>query len=220
MADSNRGDITRDALIQTATRVFAEDGFHGVSTRTIANEAGVNQALIGYHFGNKEGLYQAVFQSIGTTIAKNLDPLRAAIDQALSNASTNLTPAERQRRYLPFLEQIIDRMLSLLLSGETEYWAQLIVREQQAPSAAFNQLYQQLMEPILQVLSRVLGQLRPELSTAQQGMLAMTLLGQILVWRFARAAAFRYLNWQQTPDVEGIKTMLHQNLLRLVQGDR
>ena len=55
--------ITQDAkekLLAAGTRLFAEKGFAGVSIRELATAAGVNSALISYHFGGKEGLYEAV----------------------------------------------------------------------------------------------------------------------------------------------------------------
>ena len=54
-----RGDITREAFIQAAIEIFGRDGFHAASTRAIAERAGANQALIGYHFRGKLGLYKA-----------------------------------------------------------------------------------------------------------------------------------------------------------------
>lgn len=47
-------------LLRAAAHVFASNGFDGAATRAIANRAGVNIALIAYHFGGKEGLYDAV----------------------------------------------------------------------------------------------------------------------------------------------------------------
>jgi AcrR family transcriptional regulator len=53
---------TRVVLLETATRLFSEYGFDGVSIRLLAKEAGVNMALIAYYFGSKEKLFSAVFE--------------------------------------------------------------------------------------------------------------------------------------------------------------
>lgn len=53
---------SRRRLLSTAGRLFAEKGFDGVSTRDIANSAGVNISLISYYFNGKEGLYTAVLR--------------------------------------------------------------------------------------------------------------------------------------------------------------
>jgi TetR/AcrR family transcriptional regulator len=52
---------TRDKVLQTAERLFAEKGFAAVSIKDITNAAGVNLAAVTYHFGNKEKLFTAVF---------------------------------------------------------------------------------------------------------------------------------------------------------------
>jgi AcrR family transcriptional regulator len=48
-------------IVQVAEQLFAENGFEGTSVRDIAQEAGVNVAMISYYFGSKEKLLQAVF---------------------------------------------------------------------------------------------------------------------------------------------------------------
>ena len=45
----------------TALRLFSEKGFAKTSTRAIAQAAGVNIASISYYFGDKAGLYRAMF---------------------------------------------------------------------------------------------------------------------------------------------------------------
>lgn len=47
---------TRDRLIDGALRVLAEQGLTGASARVIASAAGVNQALVFYHFGSVDEL--------------------------------------------------------------------------------------------------------------------------------------------------------------------
>lgn len=55
-------DEVRQGLLDTARRLFAEQGYEAVSVRTLAAESGVNAAMIHYYFGNKQGLYLAVLQ--------------------------------------------------------------------------------------------------------------------------------------------------------------
>jgi AcrR family transcriptional regulator len=55
--------LTRERLLLTATRLFAEHGYEGVSLRNIARAAKTHLALIHYHFGSKEDLYRAIWAS-------------------------------------------------------------------------------------------------------------------------------------------------------------
>ena len=50
------------AILDAAQKLFAENGFDGTSVRDIAQEAGVNVAMISYYFGSKEKLMEAVFE--------------------------------------------------------------------------------------------------------------------------------------------------------------
>ena len=52
--------IDKEELLDVAQRLFAEKGFFGTSTRDLSKVAGCNIAMISYHFGGKEGLYEAV----------------------------------------------------------------------------------------------------------------------------------------------------------------
>jgi AcrR family transcriptional regulator len=50
----------RTAIIGAVRKVFAERGFHGTTTRALADAAGVSEALLFKHFPNKEALYSAM----------------------------------------------------------------------------------------------------------------------------------------------------------------
>ena len=52
---------TADRLLDAAEALFAERGFYGVTTREVSAAAGVDDALIYYHFSSKKGLFDAVF---------------------------------------------------------------------------------------------------------------------------------------------------------------
>ncbi len=50
----------RQEIIRAAMEVFAENGFGGSTTREIAENAGISEAMIYSHFRNKEDLYTAI----------------------------------------------------------------------------------------------------------------------------------------------------------------
>lgn len=54
-------EAARDDILDAAERLFAGRGFDGVSTATIAKEAGVSQSQIHYHFETKQKLWEEVF---------------------------------------------------------------------------------------------------------------------------------------------------------------
>jgi AcrR family transcriptional regulator len=55
------GEQSRERLLHAALELFADHGYAKTSTREIAEAAGTNIAAISYYFGDKAGLYQAVF---------------------------------------------------------------------------------------------------------------------------------------------------------------
>jgi AcrR family transcriptional regulator len=62
-------------IIETAERLFAQKGFAGTSVRDIAEEAGVNLAMISYYFGSKEKLMQALFEHRSVNVRMRIETL-------------------------------------------------------------------------------------------------------------------------------------------------
>lgn len=61
--DDPRRAATQVALIEAAERLFADNGVEAVSTRQIGAAIGsLNTNVVAYHFGNKDGLIEAVFR--------------------------------------------------------------------------------------------------------------------------------------------------------------
>lgn len=52
----------REHILVTAEELFAVKGFDGTSVRDIANQAGVNLAMISYYFGSKENLLKELIE--------------------------------------------------------------------------------------------------------------------------------------------------------------
>lgn len=59
-----RGDASRQLILATAERLFAERGISAVSSRHIGEAAGQrNSAVVGYHFGSKTDLVHAILRT-------------------------------------------------------------------------------------------------------------------------------------------------------------
>jgi AcrR family transcriptional regulator len=67
MAEIKRGrrpgpSTTRDTILAAARERFAEQGYDRVRMRDVAADAGVDVALVNYHFGSKDGLFGAALE--------------------------------------------------------------------------------------------------------------------------------------------------------------
>jgi AcrR family transcriptional regulator len=77
----------RAAIIKAVRRLFADKGFHGTTTRELAEAAGVSEALLFKHFPNKEALYSAM----QTFCSNERDPERIERVKALEPSTSTLT---------------------------------------------------------------------------------------------------------------------------------
>ncbi|MBN1239501.1 MAG: CerR family C-terminal domain-containing protein [Gammaproteobacteria bacterium] len=235
-----RGDATRIALIDAAIEVFGRDGFDAASTRTIAGAAGVNQALIGYHFGGKSGLYLAALRHIAETLAARIGPLLGAIEAELerdrhddSEGEPRPRSARENRRghsarheaddgaahCLAQLHRLTDAFVVVLTSDESGPWARLILREQQDPTEGFDVLYANVMQRVFRVISRLVGRIGGiDPSSTQAALLAVTIIGQVLAFRAARAAVMRHLGWGELggAEIAAIQDRIRRNITAIV----
>ena len=208
-----RGDMTRDAILTAAMTVFGRDGFQAASTRAIASLADTNQALIGYHFGNKERLYLTVFEHIASRIETVMGPALAEIEARLAQPDVD-APTDAA-----LLLNLVRGFATMLLSDETATWARLILNEQQRPTEAFDILYQRVMGRVARILTRLIARLRGHSEvTEEDRLLAITLIGQVLVFRVARAAVLRQLGWTEVgpPQVDAILARLTSNVTAIL----
>ena len=75
-------EATRHALVAAGAALFGEMGFDGVSIEDVAARAGVNKALISYHFGGKRGLYAEILAHGFREIAGRMEAVEAEAEGA------------------------------------------------------------------------------------------------------------------------------------------
>lgn len=212
---NKRSDATRMALIGAATEVFARSGFEAVGTRDIATTAGVHPALIGYHFGGKEGLYLAVFGHLADSMEQRIGPALSVIDQAMGVPGT---PHEVSARCLELLGHLCEAMLATLADEASGPWGPLMMREQQAPTAAFDLVYERFMKRVLDIMTRLAKTIDPGRSEESVRLAVVGLMGQMMVFRVARAGALRHLGWKQLgkKELSKVQAAFRENLARLL----
>lgn len=215
LTGQTRSDTTRSALITAATEVFARAGFEAVGTREIAAAAGVHPALIGYHFGSKEGLYLAVFEHMASGMEQRMGPAVAIITKAMSDP---VEPHVAAQRAVKLLGQLCDAMLATLADEASGPWGTLMMREQQAPTPAFDLIYERFMKQVLGTMSKLVRLADPSRSEADAHLLVVTLMGQMMVFRVARAGVMRHLRWRRFGPVQlqSAQALIRDNLHRLL----
>lgn len=92
MSTAGRGRLAheqrRAQLVSAAREVFIQGGYHGTTTKDVANAAGVSEALIVKHFGSKEALFRHSM----------VDPLLDMLRTAAARTPRRAEPDVREER--------------------------------------------------------------------------------------------------------------------------
>jgi len=106
----------KTSILLAAERLFAQRGYHAVTIRQIAEEAGVPLALVGYYYGQKHELFHTIFAHWQDTAE-----LRLRLLQEVLGAG--------QGSLRQVVEAFVRPVLAQRASPEGEYYAQLVARE-------------------------------------------------------------------------------------------
>jgi AcrR family transcriptional regulator len=89
-------------LMEVGTRLFSEKGLHGVSIRELSLAAGTSISMISYHFGSKEGLYQAVLRQQFDCF-KEIHEIRQRVTDPVAMVESYLLWTFQRHRNNPYL---------------------------------------------------------------------------------------------------------------------
>lgn len=205
--------MLQERLIETAIDQFGRFGFDGASTRDIAKASDTAMSSITYHFGGKEGLYLACADYIAEQAKRrNAVEFEALRDTAVPDRATAV------ERCLA----ILDGFAQTMLHPDSESWARFIVREQQAPTEAFERLYQGMMKNQLEGMGRLVAVARPDLPARERRALIVLLFGQALILRAGRASVCKALGTDTLGEKEAklLRSQLRANSLCILNGGR
>ncbi len=196
MVNSTTLPSLQDRLLTAAIDAFGRQGLEGASTRAIAAAAGTTMSMITYHHGGKEGLYLAAARSIAEQIGERITPAFAAA--ARIEGADDAAAASAQ------LVALVDEFANVMVRPESAAWARFIVREQMEPTAAFDILYGGVMGRLIDHFSALLDRAAGgRLGPAEARLRTIAIVGQALVFRFARATVLRATGWTDISADEG-----------------
>jgi AcrR family transcriptional regulator len=99
----------REAIVDAALAVLREEGIANLTSREVAARAGVSDASVYYHFGDRAGLLQAAFE-------QGMKPLKfmAGLD------AKELEPADVIRGAMASLERFFDDVLPVFHAAQAD----------------------------------------------------------------------------------------------------
>ena len=186
------GKQSRARILEFAGQLFAERGFDGVSTRELAAVSKVNISAIKYYFQGKDGLYRSVLEQLVEDTETLFDPMIMKIESDVMNASG------KREHLADVAEWFVNHLLSgILIDPKIRWQMPLIMREFQQPSSGFQFLYTKRIEPLHDVIAKLVGAARKTNPNAiETKIITATIIGQCMAFGFARAVIFARTGWQ------------------------
>lgn len=136
------GDVTRAHLLNTAGQVFAELGYVAASSKEICQRAGANIAAVNYHFGGKDGLYEAVLIEAHRQIV--------SVDELLALTDNGTDPRAK-------LRAVISHLIGQAPRSLDSWGTSVLIRELVTPSHLVPALVGRAIKPKAQVLRQVVA---------------------------------------------------------------
>jgi AcrR family transcriptional regulator len=162
----------RQNILLAAEKLFASNGYHAVSIRDIADEAGVPLALVGYYFGQKRELYRAIFEHWSAMIEERLASLQRAL--AIKEGD----------RLNALVEAFIAPVIRLRASAEGEYYALLMTRGLSMQTEEEDEIIREFFDPMatafIEAFHKVLAAEYPGVSHARVAWCYQFALGALL----------------------------------------
>lgn len=78
MPKKQKDKTTEEQILSAARRVFVRDGMTGARMQDIADEAGINKALLHYYFKNKEKLFEVIFMEAANRLFPKINEIFTA----------------------------------------------------------------------------------------------------------------------------------------------
>ncbi|RKF20224.1 TetR/AcrR family transcriptional regulator [Alginatibacterium sediminis] len=199
---------TKDKILNTAERLFAERGFTDTSLRLITSHADVNLASVNYHFGSKKELIQAVLR-------RYLDAFMPLVDEAMQVHLDSAEAPNLNQVFASFAKPLLE--MNRIQQHGTAMFLLLLGRgytdEQGHLRRYITQNFGQTIDKFRQVVSRAY----PELSPVDMFWRLHFTLGTV-IFTMASSAALRDIAASDYGEKVNIESLIYKVLPYLCAG--
>lgn len=204
---------TRERLLEKAENLFAQRGYHAVSVREITAGAKCNMASVNYHFNNKKNLYLEVFRS-------RWIPRERRMYEAFKKSVENLDNPDPETVIMALVRAYLEGPLS---DEEFKRHRQLIVRELNNPTEAFELAAERTLRPLFKKLYGLLNVFLPEgVDEDNLSFDILSIFGIILYFNYSRPMVSRITGRSYDADFKArlIDQMVRFSLHGLSAGEK
>ena len=177
-----REDI-RERLLDAALLEFADKGFDGASTHTIARRIGAHQPQINYHFASKEALWTAAVDHLFAELVRTMSGLAVSASGTVSEIAAVF--AEMIRRFVHF-------------AARRPELNQIMVHEATADTARLAWMTQRHVQPLYEAV-------RPLWRRLRDAGIAAPIDERLFHYVFVGAASLVYVNAPEARLLTGIE---------------
>lgn len=182
----SKGEQSRERILRAALRQFGERGYELATTRQIAAEAGLQFPAISHYFGDKHGLYMACAKHVVASYHQ---------DKTLFDHMRTLLGDDIGRDVAREQLSLLLRSFRTQLAGfdDKSELSQFIVKDMHEGGPAFDLFYQDILEPALAVLVRLIQAARPQISEPTARVEALMLVGGVSTFGIGAPVVARFL---------------------------
>jgi AcrR family transcriptional regulator len=197
---------TEQKIIDVATKLFAQNGFVGTSTREICKIAGVNISLISYYFGGKSELYKKIIENIVEGVIAHLTKN--------FNIDENFDKLDKDKKieiFLSILDKMIDYFYSDAVSNDTLL---LLLREQITSQININAMGYKMIKKLL---ASILEKSEDDKEVIFR---CLTIIGQIHSARVLTQFSLKFLNQEKytKEDIQMLKEITKNQTHSILMG--
>jgi len=201
--EKKKQNLSRKKIVNSAIVLFANKGFESTSTREICKHAGVNLSLIPYYFGNKDGLYTSIIDSI---INYGLTFLQDELTKM--NGLPAMTLDEKIELYRNLLAKYTDFLYS---ENVPSSFVVLMIKEQTVSHSKFSEMYAQKINILYKALRKILASILDKKENDKFIIFEVSsVIGQILSFKIMDRATLPHLgqDFYTKEDTKKIKKII------------
>jgi len=189
----------RERILDVATTLFAEDGFHKTTIREIARRAHCNISAANYHFHGKENLYVEVFRR----------QMQMLAGRRLSRMERELSGRESRMNVEALIGSFAEIFLeSFVADARGSQVMRLMMHEKQEPHLPQGLFLREVIQPVRRIMRQALVRACPQLSQTNADLCLHSIVAQLLNLLQAQDL-FKGLDEKEMPLLNREKSLEH-----------